>query len=100
MPKPIMTAETNSLPARKPSDIAEPAAALPSVFGVGFVLGSRTRSGPTFQFARQPIEPRPQGRGLVVAISGVRTHGAKPPWNEDTRRRLCFRAPRARMGPV
>ena len=71
-----MTAETNSLPARKPSDIADPAA-LASVLaaGLGRVQGW---SGPAFQFARQPIEPRAQARRRIVAIFGVRTHDLTP----------------------
>ena len=69
-----MTAETNSLPARKPNDIADP---MPS--GLDGALGcaaGRGRGSP-LEFARQPIEPRAQ-RGVVVAIAGVRTHGSCP----------------------
>ena len=75
IPEPTITAETNSLPARKPSDIAEPAGL---GLGSGFCSGAGADSGPAFQFARQPVEPRPQAGGLIVGVFAVRTHGAKP----------------------
>ena len=92
IPNPMITAETNSLPARKPSDIAEPVA-LASVLGAGFGSEARGARGPAFQFALQPIEPRTQRRGLIVGISGVRTHGAKPSLERNTRRAVLFNAP-------
>ena len=48
IPNPTMTAETNSLPARKPSDIADPT---PSGLASRLGSGAGDARGPTFKLA-------------------------------------------------